>query len=225
MPLIISHAILIMMFAVKILAPIADPASAQQPACRFVLGFATLRDLIGSDKVGSCLEDEHFNVENGNAEQHTSGGLMVWRKIDNFTAFTDGSTTWVNGPNGLQTRPNGERFSWEKDPVQPARTQPAPAAAPGSSSSSSAPTPTTTPTSQRTTNTGPTATPVPTSTPRPSSSSSRGDTKNCSDFPSQAAAQRELRSDPSDPNKLDTDKDGIACESNRAPFDKTPVPR
>ena len=36
-----------------------------------------------------------------------------------FTAFTDGATTWVNGPNGLQSRPNGVRFSWERDPIQP----------------------------------------------------------------------------------------------------------
>ena len=48
---------------------------------------------------------------------------------------------------------------------------------------------------------------------------------NCSDFPSQAAAQAELRRDPSDPNRLDADRDGIACESNRAPRDTTPVPR
>src|SRR5215216_6784858 len=92
---------------------------AAQPSCRFVLGFATLRDLVGAAKVGDCLEDEHFNLENGNAEQRSSGGLLVWRKIDNFTAFTDGGTTWVNGPNGLQNRPNIERFAWESDPVQP----------------------------------------------------------------------------------------------------------
>jgi hypothetical protein len=94
------------------------PVGAQEP-CRFVLGFAALRDLVGVQKVGECLEDEHFNLENGNAEQRTSGGLLVWRKVDNFTAFTDGGTSWINGPNGLQSRPNAERFSWEKDPVQP----------------------------------------------------------------------------------------------------------
>lgn len=33
---------------------------------------------------------------------------------------------------------------------------------------------------------------------------------NCSDFKSQAAAQAALRADPSDPNKLDADRDGIA---------------
>jgi hypothetical protein len=96
------------------------PVAAQQATCRFVLGFAALRDLVGSQKVGACLEDEHFNLENGNSEQRTTGGLLVWRKIDNFTAFTDGSTSWVNGPNGLQSRPNGERFSWERDPAAPA---------------------------------------------------------------------------------------------------------
>jgi hypothetical protein len=47
----------------------------------------------------------------------------------------------------------------------------------------------------------------------------------CPDFPSQAAAQAELRRDPGDPHRLDTDNDGIACESNRAPFDRVPVPR
>jgi LPXTG-motif cell wall-anchored protein len=47
--------------------------------------------------------------------------------------------------------------------------------------------------------------------------------QNCSDFPSQAAAQAHLRADPSDPDGLDGDADGIACESNPAPFDRTPV--
>ena len=50
------------------------------------------------------------------------------------------------------------------------------------------------------------------------------DDQNCSDFPSQAAAQQHLREDPSDPDGLDgNDNDGIACESNAAPYDRTPV--
>lgn len=107
-----------------------------QAGCSFVRGFATLRDLVGAQKVGACLEDERFNGENGNAEQQTAGGLLVWRKADNFTAFTDGATTWVNGPNGLQTRPNGERFSWELDPVTTARSSPSSPPAPSSSPAS-----------------------------------------------------------------------------------------
>ena len=53
----------------------------------------------------------------------------------------------------------------------------------------------------------------------------QGDRYNCGDFASQANAQSVLRADPSDPNRLDTDRDGIACESNRAPFDRMPVRR
>ncbi len=58
--------------------------------------------------------------------------------------------------------------------------------------------------------------------------------QNCSDFASQAAAQAHLRADPSDPDGLDARPgpadgndqaggDGIACESNPAPFDREPV--
>lgn len=46
----------------------------------------------------------------------------------------------------------------------------------------------------------------------------------CEDFESQAEAQAELRSDPSDPNGLDgNDDDGIACESLPGPRDEVPV--
>ena len=38
------------------------------------------------------------------------------------------------------------------------------------------------------------------------------DTLNCDDFDYQEEAQAEYNSDPSDPNQLDADNDGIACE-------------
>jgi hypothetical protein len=98
---------------------LAAPAGAaslhQAPGCRFVLGFAALREVVGSTTVGDCLEDEHHNPENGDALQRTTGGLLVWRKSDNFTAFTDGYRSWVAGPFGLQSRLNSERFAWEAD--------------------------------------------------------------------------------------------------------------
>jgi micrococcal nuclease len=53
----------------------------------------------------------------------------------------------------------------------------------------------------------------------------RGNTLNCSDFPNQAAAQAAPRADPSDPHRLDADWDGLACERNRYPCDRTPVSR
>ncbi len=37
----------------------------------------------------------------------------------------------------------------------------------------------------------------------------------CADFATQAEAQAELDADPSDPNGLDADDDGIACEAAR----------
>ena len=84
--------------------------------CAFVLGFAQLRALVGAP-AGDCTENEHFNPLNGNAEQATTGGMFVWRKADNWTAFTDGYRTWINGPQGLQSRLNVQRFAWERDPL------------------------------------------------------------------------------------------------------------
>lgn len=65
---------------------------------------------------------------------------------------------------------------------------------------------------------------VPTSAATPSASSS-GAGANCVNYPSQAAAQAALRSNPADPNGLDADRDGIACENNRDPRDTVRVTR
>ena len=128
-----SIAAAVLVVAGLLAAPLGT-ASSQGESCRFVLGFAALRERVGAEKVGRCLEDERFNEDNGNAEQRTSGGLLVWRKVDNWTAYTDGASTWINGPEGLVTRPNSERFAWEKDPVSPARSSAASSPPPASSS-------------------------------------------------------------------------------------------
>ncbi|MGH2371137.1 MAG: hypothetical protein ACRDI2_23410, partial [Chloroflexota bacterium] len=107
----LTTALLAFIFALFVALP---GAQAQGAGCQFILGFATLRDLIGPPSVGNCLEDQRF-AANGNAEQRTTGGLLVWRKADNWTAFTDGAHTWINGPNGLVRRLNTERFAWEAD--------------------------------------------------------------------------------------------------------------
>lgn len=85
-------------------------ASAQSKP-EFKLGFRILANQI-PDVVGEPQENEHWGV-NGDSLQQTTTGLMVWRKADNWTAFTDGSRTWINGPSGNQSRANDERFSWE----------------------------------------------------------------------------------------------------------------
>jgi hypothetical protein len=89
------------------------PGLAADDECRFRQGFRTLRDLI-PEVVGDCLEDEHTELETGNQLQRTTRGLLVWRADDNWTAFTDGTTTWINGPRGIESRPNGALLSWER---------------------------------------------------------------------------------------------------------------
>ena len=116
-----------LLFVVAFVLALVPSAVGAQARCSFQLGFKAIADQIPG-VVGQCLEDEHFNVANGNAEQRTSahhgqGGLLVWRKSDNWTAFTDGHWSWVNGPNGLQRRPNTDRFDWERD--TPAAAAPA----------------------------------------------------------------------------------------------------
>ena len=86
--------------------------------CEIVLGFATLKALVddaeGPNKVGICVENEQFHPDTGRSLQKTIGGLLIWRKADNWTAFTDGNRTWVKGPFGLQSRLVTDLFYWER---------------------------------------------------------------------------------------------------------------
>ncbi|MHB8618038.1 MAG: hypothetical protein ACYDAG_00455 [Chloroflexota bacterium] len=88
-------------------------AVAAGSSCQYVLGFKTLATEVPA--VGACADNQAY-AANGDALQHTAnGGLLVWRKADNWTAFTDGAHTWINGPQGLVERLNSQRFSWEAD--------------------------------------------------------------------------------------------------------------
>jgi hypothetical protein len=60
--------------------------------------------------------------------------------------------------------------------------------------------------------TTPSTTPAPTSTPTPASTPPAGDL-DCADFPTRADAQAVYDLDPSDPNRLDANGDGQACEN------------
>lgn len=51
----------------------------------------------------------------------------------------------------------------------------------------------------------------------------QGDSYSCEDFANQAQSQAVLRADPKDPNYLDMDRDGLACENRPGPRDVTPV--
>src|SRR5206468_2195220 len=53
----------------------------------------------------------------GDTVQHTTTGTLVLRHLDGRIAFTDGSRTWIQGPNGIEVRGNNERFLWEPSPT------------------------------------------------------------------------------------------------------------
>jgi hypothetical protein len=116
------------------------PVDAQTVDCGFTLGFRTIHDMI-PDIVGNCRENEWHNAENGDGLQQTTGGLLVWRKLDNWTAFTNGSVTWINGPFGLQSRANTERFSWEGVAEVPAPPPPPVGGSDAGASATSTPVP------------------------------------------------------------------------------------
>jgi hypothetical protein len=100
------------LLATTLLPAAAIPAAAE--GCQYVLGFKALHDLDPGD-TGDCVENQSF-AANGDALEHTAKGLMAWRKADNWTAFTNGNQTWINGPSGLQSRLNTQRFGWEANP-------------------------------------------------------------------------------------------------------------
>lgn len=66
--------------------------------------------------VGKAISPE-TPLANGDVMQLTENGAMFWRKADNWTAYTNGSRTWVMGPYGLYERGNNERFDWESPEV------------------------------------------------------------------------------------------------------------
>jgi len=90
---------------------LASAVAAAQPKPEFTLGFKALADQI-SEVVGEPLGNEYLTAD-GDSLQKTTKGLLVWRKADNWTAFTDGARSWVSGPEGIQARGNDERFPWE----------------------------------------------------------------------------------------------------------------
>jgi sugar lactone lactonase YvrE len=92
-------------------AALTGPGGASA-GCQFVLGFAAFAAQI-PPVVGQCLDAEQHDPGSGDALQHTTTGLLVWRKADNAIAFTDGAQTWVQGVLGIERRPNNERFIWE----------------------------------------------------------------------------------------------------------------
>jgi hypothetical protein len=108
-----ARAVALLLLVMPLLAMQPVAASPTAANCEFQFGFAVLHDQL-PQVVGDCTADETHNPANGDALQQTTNGLLAWRKADNWTAFTNGTTTWINGPCGLAARPNQSLFPWEQ---------------------------------------------------------------------------------------------------------------
>jgi hypothetical protein len=85
-------------------------AAGQRPS--FLLGFAELKRQVG-DVMGSPVECEHANPDNGDALQKTTTGLAYYRKATNTAMFTDGWRHWAATAGGL--------VYWEGESAEPPR--------------------------------------------------------------------------------------------------------
>jgi hypothetical protein len=106
----------------------ASTALAAPPNCDLSLGFATLHD-VAPALVGACTDGPTYTVD-GDAQQRTTHGMLLWDKLGNRSEFTDGTFTWILGdwwidhPQDpgikveLVKRRNDQRFSWESDADQ-----------------------------------------------------------------------------------------------------------
>jgi hypothetical protein len=65
-----------------------------------VLGFKRLKDKLPA-VVGDCIENEWHDDKTGNTYQRTARGMLVWRKADGVTSFTDGRRTWIDTAQGV----------------------------------------------------------------------------------------------------------------------------
>lgn len=126
---------------------VATPFRAPAPddrGCTFVLGLARAVRDFGPDLVGHCVGNERTNPNNGNSEQLTDKGMLVWRVSDGISAFTNGASTWYDYASGVVNRPATDSTTCVAptsvpvvSPVQqalpPTQTQPISSTAPPSS--------------------------------------------------------------------------------------------
>jgi len=89
-------------------------ASVQAADCQFPLGHAFLDSRFL--QVDQCIHDEARTPDHDNTLHPAIDGLVVRQSADNGTAWTNGTQTWINGPNGVEQPRTNRGFSWETSP-------------------------------------------------------------------------------------------------------------
>ena len=125
-----------------LLALLPSPVGAQA-GCRFVLGFASAADLLGSPTVGECIEDQRtltgpertvvgempVQLSTGTSVQRTTTGLFVWTPSTNRTLFINGDGYWSGTSRSLSYTSWADYAQREAaQAASPAATPPPPAA-------------------------------------------------------------------------------------------------
>jgi hypothetical protein len=128
------HTLSLVIASIVVLASLPTwPVWAQTTACQVAPLFLMLRDQVGRERVGDCTGQPTHN-DAGDLNQPTTRGILTFRTSDQVAAFSDGQTTWLYGPNGLESRPSGGRLAWESSTAA--------ASASGATYSTPTPTPT-----------------------------------------------------------------------------------
>jgi hypothetical protein len=112
-----------------LLLALSPALASAQPACRLAPVFEPFRDVIGVEIVGECA-GEPTETSGGETTQLTTRGTLFHRQVDGVTMFANDTTTWLLGPEGFQSRPNGERLAWEAAAEAPISAQTAPSPIP-----------------------------------------------------------------------------------------------
>jgi hypothetical protein len=103
----------------------AAPTFAQQAPCQLNADFQTIVAKVGVATIGDCAGDELVGATGGDRFQSTTRGLLIFSVGGNWTAFTDGQTTWVNNPVGLASVSGSTPAPTTTAPSAPIPAQPA----------------------------------------------------------------------------------------------------
>jgi len=117
-----------MALAATLLLAFLPAAARAEQSCTLAPAFEPLRDAVGAEAFGECSSDA---VEvAGELMQQTTRGVLVRRAVDGVVTFTDDATTWLDGPEGIQSRAKNDRLSWEPTVETPAVGQMTPPSIP-----------------------------------------------------------------------------------------------
>jgi hypothetical protein len=100
-----TRAILAILLAVSTLC-LSVPTAGARPAgpadCTFADSYASFRDALGDEIVGTCVSAQ-VTTDQGDARQKTTEGTLYWNPATERAVFTDGIRVWRDGPAGIGT--------------------------------------------------------------------------------------------------------------------------